>query len=162
MVEGIWDNQDFLRVEIVSSLFDDDLNLTIAAHQNKSLVDHSLRTVRLVFSLFSVAILGVLFALGWWLTRRLVARYVGQIERYESDLEAFNYSVSHDLRTPLRAIDGFSSILLEDHGDKLDPECDRLVNVVRSNAQKWAAHRRSSRLLATGAPGDEPDEYRYR
>ena len=133
LVEGIWDNQAFARVEIVSTLIDDGLDLTIAAHQNKSLVDQNLRTVRLYFSLFSVAILGALFALGWWLTRTLVARYVSQIERYEDDLEAFNYSVSHDLRAPLRAIDGFSRVLLEDYSDKLDPECNRLLNIIHSN-----------------------------
>ena len=136
LVEGIWDNQAFSRVEIVSSLFDDELDLTIAAHQNKSLVDQNLRTVRLYFNVFSVAVLGVLFVLGWWLTRTLVARYVNQIERYEGDLEAFNYSVSHDLRAPLRAIDGFSRVLVEDYREKLDPECNRLLNIIRTNAQK--------------------------
>jgi len=41
--------------------------------------------------------------------------------------------VSHDLRTPLRAIDGFSRILLEDYSRKLDPECNRLLNIIRDN-----------------------------
>ncbi len=48
-------------------------------------------------------------------------------------MEAFSYSVSHDLRAPLRAIDGFSRILLEEYGDKLDPEANRLLDVIRSN-----------------------------
>ena len=52
------------------------------------------------------------------------------------ELEAFSYSVSHDLRTPLRAIDGFSEILLEDYADKLDAEGQRVLNVVRNGAKK--------------------------
>ena len=52
-----------------------------------------------------------------------------------AELEGFSYSVSHDLRAPLRAIDGFSRILLEDYTDKVDAECNRLLNVIRSNTQ---------------------------
>ena len=52
------------------------------------------------------------------------------------ELEAFSYSVSHDLRTPLRAINGFSRAVLEDYADKLDDEGRRLLNVISSNATK--------------------------
>jgi PAS domain S-box-containing protein len=58
-----------------------------------------------------------------------------QLEAANKDLEAFSYSVSHDLRAPLRAIDGFSRILLEDHSDKLDEDGNRVLEVVRKNAQ---------------------------
>ena len=54
------------------------------------------------------------------------------------ELEAFAYSVSHDLRAPLRAIDGFSKILLEDYSDSLDAEGNRLLNVVCENTDKMA------------------------
>ena len=71
------------------------------------------------------------------LERRVIAR-TAQLEDANTELEAFAYSVSHDLRTPLRAIDGFSRILLEDYENTLDAEGKRLLNVVRDNTVKMA------------------------
>lgn len=59
-----------------------------------------------------------------------------KLEDANQELEAFAYSVSHDLRVPLRAIDGFSRILVEDYEDKLDEEGIRLLNIVRENTAK--------------------------
>lgn len=59
-----------------------------------------------------------------------------KLEDANQELEAFAYSVSHDLRVPLRAIDGFSRILVEDYEDTLDEEGIRLLNIVRENTAK--------------------------
>ena len=67
---------------------------------------------------------------------RLVGERTQQLEQSNGELEAFAYSVSHDLRTPLRAIDGFSQILLKEYEDKLDTEGQRILRVVRDGATK--------------------------
>lgn len=69
------------------------------------------------------------------LEQRVIER-TAQLETSNKELEAFAYSVSHDLRSPLRAIDGFSRIILEDYADKFDAEGQRLLSVVRNNAQQ--------------------------
>src|SRR5206468_12664231 len=58
------------------------------------------------------------------------------LEAANAELESFSYSVSHDLRAPLRAIDGYAQALLEDHAARLDAEGQRLLGVVRENAQR--------------------------
>lgn len=59
-----------------------------------------------------------------------------KLEVSNKELEAFSYSVSHDLRAPLRAIDGYSRIVIEDYASKLDAEGVRLLNVIRESSQK--------------------------
>jgi PAS domain S-box-containing protein len=60
------------------------------------------------------------------------------LEAANKELEAFSYSVSHDLRAPLRSIDGFSQALLEDYHDKLDEQGKNHLSRVRSAAQRMA------------------------
>ncbi len=72
-------------------------------------------------------------ALNTELERRVTER-TAQLEAANKELEEFSYSVSHDLRTPLRAIAGFTQIIEYEQGRKLDAEGLRLLGVVRDNA----------------------------
>jgi two-component system, NtrC family, sensor kinase len=64
------------------------------------------------------------------------AALVGELERKNEELEAFSYAVSHDLRAPLRGIDGFSQAFLEDYGDTLDERGRDYLRRVRAGAQR--------------------------
>jgi len=62
-----------------------------------------------------------------------------ELEATNKELEAFSYSVSHDLRAPLRSIDGFSQALLEDYADQLDDDGKNYLHRVRAAANRMAA-----------------------
>ncbi len=67
-----------------------------------------------------------------------LAERTSQLQAANKELEAFSYSVSHDLRAPLRAVDGFTSILEKNYGDRLDTEGRRLLTLVRGSVQRMA------------------------
>jgi len=69
------------------------------------------------------------------LERRVIERTT-ELAAANRELEAFSYSVSHDLRAPLRAVDGFSQALVEDYGPKLEPEAQRYLATIRGGAQR--------------------------
>ena len=59
-----------------------------------------------------------------------------ELKNTNKELEAFTYSVSHDLRTPLRAVNGYAQMLNEDYSPKLDAEAKRLIDNIKYNATK--------------------------
>jgi signal transduction histidine kinase len=69
-------------------------------------------------------------------TSQLLQDLERRVRERTEELEAFSYSVSHDLRAPLRAIDGFSLMLEEEHNQSLDAEGLRLLGVIRRNTQR--------------------------
>lgn len=58
------------------------------------------------------------------------------ITQLNKELESFTYSVSHDLRSPLRIIDGYADILTTDYKDKLDDEGNRILSIIKTNARR--------------------------
>ena len=68
-----------------------------------------------------------------------VQQRTAQLEESNRELEAFSYSVSHDLRAPLRSVDGFSQALVEDFGAELPAEARRYLGLVRDGAQRMGA-----------------------
>jgi len=101
---------------------------------------------------FSILVLsGIVFpvALIWWSARSLyrmdmerkrgerrVSDNTAQLLAVNKELEAFSYSVSHDLRAPIRAIDGFSRVLLEEYSTHLAEEGQRLLGIIRTNTKQ--------------------------
>src|SRR5262249_37249871 len=66
----------------------------------------------------------------------VTGRDMTELRQRTEELEGFTYSVSHDMRAPVRAIDGFTRILIEEYAASLDEEGRRLLDIVRQNTEK--------------------------
>lgn len=92
-----------------------------------------------------VVTLAVLLSLVWLINSNTRSREIAEeklreaqleTQKINKDLESFSYSVSHDLRAPLRSINGYSQILIEDYSGKIDEEGNRILNVIITNAKR--------------------------
>jgi two-component system, sensor histidine kinase and response regulator len=61
---------------------------------------------------------------------------IAELEMANKEMESFSYSVSHDLRAPIRSLEGYSKILIEDYATTMDAEANRLLQIIRNNARK--------------------------
>src|SRR6185295_16152112 len=68
-----------------------------------------------------------------------VAERTAQLERAYGELEGFSYAVAHDLKAPLRAINGFAHLLREELADRMNDRAEAHLNRIRSGALKMAA-----------------------
>ncbi len=83
-----------------------------------------------------------------------LAERIEQLRAANADLESFSYSVSHDLRSPLAVIDGFSQVLLTEYGERLEEEGKRFLDIIRSNARQMG--QLIEDLLAFSRTGRQP------
>jgi signal transduction histidine kinase len=96
-------------------------------------------------ALLIMSITVVFLILIWFIIRELNKKDALQEEVEEQlrntnkELEAFSYSVSHDLRAPLRAVHGYAQIMREDYESILDEEGKRILEAIKSNAKKMGA-----------------------
>ena len=69
-------------------------------------------------------------------SEKILKERTAELEEANKELESFSYTISHDLRAPLRSIDGFTRMLMKSHQDLFDDEARRKFQVIRENAQK--------------------------
>jgi PAS domain S-box-containing protein len=86
------------------------------------------------------------------LTEAALQKRTSELEQANRELEAFSYSVSHDLRAPLRIIDNYSEIMVNDYGGKLDEEATKCLVSSGRMPIKWVS---SSTICSTCRASDE-------
>ncbi|MCB0489923.1 MAG: ATP-binding protein [Cyclobacteriaceae bacterium] len=108
----------------------------LTARVNRSLGD--MREFQFTFSLLMLSNLIIISLVFLMINRSFRARLIAETrtKQINQELESFTYSVSHDLRAPLRSIRGFTEVLKEEYSAKLDEEGNRLLRIVMNNASR--------------------------
>lgn len=144
-----------------TSRLSDRLNIALSAAKHRSAdASTTAKNLNLVGGIISLSLFGLLLWLSWktvhshYAERERRARRAQELEaavrqrtdelnRTKEELEAFSYSVSHDLRAPLRAVISYAGIVQEDYGDRLDAEANESLERIK------ASGRRMSELIDT-------------
>jgi len=140
------DNQDVFYRER-SALFSSEISVksgllaSSAIKLSNHYAAHVQQSVGQASILITISLLILIIILGffWVIISRqtqMLTNTVTDLAAINKELEAFSYSVSHDLRAPLRSIDGFSQALLEDYPDKLDKQGKNYLQRIRSSTQR--------------------------
>lgn len=109
--------------------------VSVAVPMEPIQAEHSMHPV--VFGHLGLWLLGVAgIIIGARQLSQSTAERIRVQEAANKELESFSYSVSHDLRAPLRAIQGFSQVILADHAARLDAEGQRCLNIIIANTNK--------------------------
>jgi light-regulated signal transduction histidine kinase (bacteriophytochrome) len=125
-----------LRGFLGASLFDDEgqPNGIIIVSDKEGGADFTVEDEDFLVQLASIASLAIQHIQA----RNAVEQQATELEATNKELEAFSYSVSHDLRAPLRALDGFSEMVIEEYQNKLDEKAQDYLNRVRRASQRMS------------------------
>jgi signal transduction histidine kinase len=146
----------WLMVVMIAWLFD----IALAAVLNGGRFDLGFYAGRIYGLMAASFVLMVLLLENGMLYARLVdthereRRKTEELTAANKELEAFSYSVSHDLRAPLRGVDGFARLLQDKFGDQMDSEAHNLLDRVRAGSQRMGAL--IDDLLAFSRSGRQP------
>ena len=137
-----------IRLQI-SALQDTEAALLIQRKQQAEVSSRNTRLLLITGTCIAFLLFGGTFLLLWREIRQgeradaalstsnsILVKHASQLEQANQELESFSYSISHDLRIPLRAVSGYASMLAEDYEDLLDNEGKRLLNVIRNNSKQ--------------------------
>lgn len=118
-------NQDYLR----------------ASHAVESKLDVSRYLVSIALAIPTLVLIGLFFNILRNQERleranKRLEKANEEITKLNSDLESFTYSVSHDLRAPLRSINGYAAVLMEDHAPDLPEDASRILGVIAKNGRR--------------------------